>query len=300
MAKEIENMEVTAPVRIDISAGWPDSDPYRRDFGGSVLNAAINLRTCGRLGKDKNTSYGDAAGHQGLGGSGAVHAIDVVLENPELINVKMALMRKVWMLENKIYERRGGLQDQAAAIYGGVNLWEFGPGPGEEVSIRRTEIPEENAEHLEERLVLVDTGESHLSSDIHKLVFGPGNYERNIPKLDRMGEIAHEMYDVLMSNAKVGFPDERENIMAALMAETWLLQRSLHKSIETDRMRDLQEAGKQYSSDWRATGAGGGGCMIFYVAPNLKPYLIESLEEVDGAEILPFKFDYGGLEIEEE
>ena len=37
-------IKVTAPVRIDISAGWSDAAPFQQDFGGAVLNAAINLR----------------------------------------------------------------------------------------------------------------------------------------------------------------------------------------------------------------------------------------------------------------
>ena len=138
-------MKVNAPVRIDISAGWPDSDPYRKDFGGAVLNAAINLRVKAEFDRKLVTGLGEAEDYNGLGASGAVDAAWLVTKNPTLITDKLDLIRSVWQLQNKIIRQRGGLQDQAAAVYGGVNLWEFGSGPGEECSIKRTPISPKKA-----------------------------------------------------------------------------------------------------------------------------------------------------------
>lgn len=288
-------MKIIVPVRIDISAGWPDSDPYREDFGGVVLNGAINLYAEASYEGELTTSYGDAKGISGLGASGAVDAAWLVAKNSELLRDKMALTRNVWDLQNRNVGLRGGIQDEAAAIYGGVNLWEFGPGAAvigsdfsRGVSIRRTGIPQTTSKHLEERLVLVNTGQGHLSSDIHNLVFGPDNYEKNIPKLDRMKEIAYEMAE--------NIDDERR--MGELIRETWKLQRSLHESIESKRMRELQEVGEGLYLGCRATGAGGGGCMIFYTSPDKKEELINTLGKVEGAKIIPFEFDYEGMRIE--
>ncbi len=183
--------KVTAPVRIDISAGWPDSDPFCRDFGGIVLNAAINLRVHIEVGKDFISSYGQARGLNGLGASGAIDAAYLVARNQSLGLDKIDLINNVHNLQNENMKQRAGKQDQASGIYGGVNLWEFYSNG----AIRRTPIDPKIASHLEDRIVLVHTGETHLSSDIHNLVFGPGNYELNIPRLDRMKQISTEMFN---------------------------------------------------------------------------------------------------------
>ncbi len=287
-------IKVSAPVRIDISAGWPDSDPYRKDFGGSVLNAAINLRTEAVFDKKLTTGLGGAEGYNGLGASGAVDSLWLAAKNPNLAKNRMSLTRKVWDLQNNVLEQRGGLQDQAAAIYGGVNLWSFGSGPGENASIRREQISQGNADLLQDRIVLVDTGESHISSNIHNLVFGPEIYEENIPKLDRMGEIARQMKDLLPYQGN----GRKEEEFAYLIKETWDLQKSLHESIETDKMVLIQRAAHNYSLACRATGAGGGGCMMFYTNPSNIGKLQDALSELDGVNVLPFKFDYRGLEVE--
>lgn len=277
-------IKVTAPVRIDISAGWPDSDPFRKEFGGAVLNAAINLRVSAEFqGVNLITSLCDVPPSSGLGTSGALRAAYIAASNPKLIEDKSGLIRRVHMFENQVLGQRAGFQDEAAAIYGGVKYWEFKESGG----ILYTNIPIEKARHLQDRIVIVDTGASHLSSNIHELVFGPGNYERNMGNLFRMKEIAREM--------KNSIADEKE--IKRLINETWILQRNLHESIETDLMKELQKKLKGKYLAARATGAGGGGCMIFYTQD--KKELARAVNGLEiGARVLPFEFDYKGLVIE--
>jgi len=279
-------VKVTAPVRIDISSGWPDSDPYRSDFGGIVLNAAINLRVSACLNRELIISSGPVPPRSGLGASGALRSVEIVASNPHLIRNKTALIGKVHSFENEIVENRAGFQDEAASIYGGVSYWEF----SRRGEIRREAISRKRTQHLEDRLVLIYTGETHLSANIHDLVFGPNNYKRNMPTITRMKEIAAEMKDKLA--------DEGE--MARLFVETWALQRSLHPSIESGRMRILQRClkGKYFAA--RATGAGGGGCMVFYTSDRsgLVRALHETRKKLFGMKVIPFKFDYRGIECE--
>jgi len=280
--------KLTAPVRIDISGGWPDSDPYRKDFGGAVLNAAINLRVSGYL-DDSNlsTSLGEIPHGSGLGTSGALRAVYLGAANNNLLDDKRDLVRRVHLFENEVIGHRAGFQDEAAAIHGGVNYWEFGKND----SIIRVPISKESAQHLEDSLVLVYTGKSHLSANIHDLVFGPGNYEKNIPKLDRMKQIAKEMV-INLTN---------QDIMSRLINETWELQKSLHESIETDTMRKVLDYTKGLYFAARATGAGSGGCMILHT--DIKDHLLNVTKEkiekdIPGIKFIPFKFDYEGIRTE--
>jgi D-glycero-alpha-D-manno-heptose-7-phosphate kinase len=279
---------VTAPVRIDISAGWSDADPFRKDFGGAVLNAAINLRVKGILNKkDLINSLDRVPASSGLGTSGALRTVYLVAANPSLIKNKLELIERVHVFENAIVGQRAGFQDQAAAIFGGVNYWEFKP----DGRIVRKSISKKCATHLYDRLVLVYTGDKHLSSNVHQDVFGNGKFMEHIPAIDKMKKIAKKMYEHIND----------QEIMADLIAKTWDLQKNLHKGIETSTMKKIQEYCKDYTLASRATGAGGGGCMLFYAKPELKRGLVRRLKKLGrkekGIKVLPFEFDFKGIEM---
>jgi D-glycero-alpha-D-manno-heptose-7-phosphate kinase len=280
-------IKVTAPVRIDISAGWSDADPFRHEFGGAVLNAAINLRVSGILeGNKLTTSLEKVPSNSGLGTSGAIRTVFLVASNPELADDKIDLIKRVNVLENAIIGQRAGFQDQAAAVFGGVNYWEF----RKDGTIKREAIPKRKAEHLHERLVLVYSGDRHLSANVHADVFSSKKFMSQIFTIERMKEIALEMTKDITNERK----------MAEMINQSWELQKSLHPGMETDSMKRIQEAANGNFLAVRATGAGGGGCMIFYT--HHKHQLIKSMEKIKRKipkmEILPFGFDYEGLKVE--
>ena len=278
-------IKISAPVRIDISGGWPDSDPYRKDYGGAVLNAAINQRVYGTFDGFQKTDPAHVLPHSGLGTSGALRAVEIAVSNPTLLGDRFDLVRRVHMLENQVIGHRSGFQDEAAAICGGVNYWQF----EDDGSIGRTPVARDKASFLQNQLVLIYTGRAHVSANIHDLVFGKEVYEKNIPRLDRMKAIAGEMFDNIQLPRK----------MANLISETWDLQRSLHPSIETDEMREIQRRLKGYYSATRAIGAGGGGCMIFYGNRERILYGLKKIKpHFKNLIVIPFEFDYEGIRIE--
>ena len=281
-------IKVTAPTRIDISAGWSDANPFQSDFGGAVLNAAINLRVSATLkGKDLISSLENVPSNSGLGTSGALRAVYLVAANPELIKDKIKLIKRVHVFENAIVGQRAGFQDQAAAVFGGVNYWEF----RKDGSIRKKNIPKKKAKHLYDRLVLVYTGDRHQSSNVHAEVFD-GRYMKFIPVIERMSVLAKKMADNITN----------ENKMTEFFGETWMLQKSLHSKMESPAMQKLQQICVNCYLACRATGAGGGGCMLFYVKPEKKKNLIRIFEKMKkklpNMEVLPFEFDWRGIELE--
>lgn len=285
-------IKVTAPVRIDISAGWSDAAPFVNEFGGAVLNAAINHRVSATIKDGKLiTSLEDVPGHSGLGTSGALRSVFLVASNPSLMQNKnpnkIDLIKRVHTFENAIVGQRAGYQDQAAAIFGGLNYWEF----RKDGSIHRVPIPKNGTEHLHKRLVLVFTGEGHLSASVHEKVFEGRRFIKFVPQIDRMRVIAREMVSSMSNEKKMAF----------LIGETWELQKKLHKEMETDAMRKMQKACEGLYLAARATGAGGGGCMIFYVGPDKKKKLIDKIiplkRQISNLKIIPFEFDYKGIEL---
>jgi galactokinase/mevalonate kinase-like predicted kinase len=282
-------IEVSAPIRIDISGGWPDSDPYRRDFGGAVLNAAISPRVYGVFDGFQKTDPREVPAHSGLGTSGALRSVELAISNLSLLKDKSDLIRRVHMLENEVIGHRAGFQDQAAAIFGGVNYWVF----SQTDEIHRTPVPRDRALFLQEHIVLIYTGQSHVSANMHDLVFGRGIYARNIPKLHRMKDIAAEMVENIYNVERFG----------ELISETWNLQRSLHFSIETQVMRMLQHRLRGKYLGARAIGAGGGGCMIFYGdKEKIMQAAVKAQRELrpryPEMQIVQFAFDFEGIRLE--
>jgi len=279
-------IKVTCPVRIDISAGWSDANPFRGEFGGAVLNAAIDWRISATLNnKDLISSLEKVPANSGLGTSGALRTAYLVAANPSLIANKIDLIKRVNVFENAIVGQRAGFQDQAAATYGGVNYWEF----WKDGSIRRKEIPKNKTKHLLNRLVLVFTGDRHQSSNVHEEVFRKKNYMKHIMTIERMKEIAREMVPKLRNEDK----------MAELIKETWMLQKALHNKMESPTMIRLQKLAKGNYLAARATGAGGGGCMIFYTDQKKKLLSILSKYSRKNVKmkIMPFNFDFNGISL---
>ncbi len=282
-------LRVTCPVRIDISAGWSDAAPFVNEFGGAVLNAAISRRVSATLidGKLIN-SLDEVPGHSGLGTSGALRTAYLVAANPNLINNKIELIKRVHTFENAIVGQRAGYQDQSAAIFGGVNYWEF----RKNGSIRRKPLTPKEVKHLQDRLVLVFTGKGHISASVHEQVFEGRRFIKFIPQIDRMRVIAGLMKRYIKNEKK----------MAELINETWDLQKKLHPLMETPTMRKILDHCKRNYLAARATGAGGGGCMIFYTRPEWKAELIKEIRElesqINNLEVLDFEFDFVGIELE--
>lgn len=281
-------IKVTAPVRIDISAGWSDAAPFVTEFGGAVLNAAIDHRVSATLKHGKLVSSLESVpGHSGLGTSGALRTVYIVAANPSLAKSKVDLIKRVHKFENAIVDQRAGYQDQAAAIYGGVNYWEF----RKDGSIERHHIVKSDTKHLQDRLVLVFTGEGHLSANVHEKVFTGRKFIKFIPQIDRMRLIARKMKKYIGN----------EKMMAELINETWELQKSLHSRMETPAMRRIQNVCEGCYLAARATGAGGGGCMLFYTKPEWKKGLVGKLnalsKKMKDVKVIPFRFDYKGIEL---
>ena len=51
-----ERIEVVVPVRVDLAGGWTDVQPYTGDYGGEVVNFAINKYIRSAMEKDDEGS----------------------------------------------------------------------------------------------------------------------------------------------------------------------------------------------------------------------------------------------------
>ncbi len=109
-----------------------------------------------------------------------------------------------------------------------------------------------------------------------------------VSALRSLRRIAHEQRDALMSKDL--------NRLAELMNENWSAQKALHPSVTNDRVDALVA----YALDngalgVKATGAGGGGCLLCLREPGATG-LVDAMREA-GAVAIPFRFDWFGVHI---
>ena len=72
--------DVIVPVRVDLSGGWTDVNPYCTDFGGEVINFTINKYVKATVNILKEITYDfDIPIGSGLGTSGSVNVARIAL-----------------------------------------------------------------------------------------------------------------------------------------------------------------------------------------------------------------------------
>jgi D-glycero-alpha-D-manno-heptose-7-phosphate kinase len=179
-----------------------------------------------------------------------------------------------------------GVQDQMAAAYGGVNYMHVNY---PEARVFPLPLDPGTLCELEDRTVLVYTGKSHFSSDMHRKVIAA--YEAGEPAtrqaFQTLAECPVRGKDALLSNDLEAF--------AEAMNDNWQAQKDLHPDITTPQVEELyhrtQEAG---GIGFKLNGAGGGGTATIFCRRN-RDHLVRRAVEAIGMQILPFKIDFTGI-----
>jgi D-glycero-alpha-D-manno-heptose-7-phosphate kinase len=180
----------------------------------------------------------------------------------------------------------GGKQDQYAAACGGINYMEF---HGGQVTVERIETTPGLVADLEKHLVLCYSGQSRLSGDTNTKMIGA--YERGEPRvvdsLQTVKRVAQDLAGALRGEDMRRFAD--------LLNEEFEARVKLAEGVLTPRMAEMVAAGKRAGAlAAKICGAGGGGCLLFYSAPDREGAVRRALEAT-GGRILDFNFDFSGL-----
>ena len=190
-------------------------------------------------------------------------------------------------LETEELHLQSGVQDQYAAAFGGFNYMEI---EYPKVRISQIAAKPELAWQLEQQMVLVYLG-SRSSSDMHLKVIE--NYERG------------EKQTVDAFNALQACPKEmvqavhRSDIehIGAIMNKNWAAQKALHEKITTGQIATLEQLAKKHGAiGFKVNGAGGGGSAVILSATG-KEYGLKKDIVAAGFQILPFKFNFTGLQV---
>jgi D-glycero-alpha-D-manno-heptose-7-phosphate kinase len=247
---------------------------FRRKFGLS-------------LGKSKGfhiVSSGDTPPESGLGGS-AASMVSIIYALSLFSGVNLSreqIVRAAYTIERspEYLNIPGGVQDQVAAVFGGINYMVFRKN-GNEIDFEV--YPLRISNELIERLLLVRIPRESSGMDIHIEQRIKSQTDPNIPEI-----LAKKRQNV--ENLRTAL-ENRMNIGPYLLEDMRL--KSQLGSVETDVTRRIFERALDNGAlGGRIIGAGRGGCMIFYCEDREK--VLKSLKEY-GVQEIKFEIDYEGV-----
>jgi D-glycero-alpha-D-manno-heptose-7-phosphate kinase len=223
----------------------------------------------------------------GIGGSSALNiALNGALNrftNRRYTREQMIEIAK--NIETQVIDVPAGTQDYYSAMYGGVQSIQPGV-----VKTEPRHLPID-LKDLNRRFVLCYTGQPHHSGinnwSVYKKTID-GN-AKTLNSLSRIAEVTRGMEKQLAQGRLTRFE--------YWFNEEWKARKALAPGISTasiDRM--IRAAKKQGALAAKVCGAGGGGCVAFFVPPRKREAVTQALQK-HGGNVLNFKFVSRGLRV---
>ena len=186
-------------------------------------------------------------------------------------------------LERELCREKGGVQDQIAASFGGMNRINFNE---DGYTVNPIIISPDRKSILNQNLMLFFTGFSRFSSDIQTAA------EKNL------GSKQAQLLEIL------SLVDEAEKILTSktelvefgrLLDYTWRLKREITDKVSTDSIDAIySKAIAAGATGGKLLGAGGGGFLLFYVEPDRQEAVRKELEDLL---YVPFTFENAGTRV---
>ena len=197
---------------------------------------------------------------------------------------KRTLADEAIYVERVMCNEAGGLQDQIAASFGGLNRIDF---TADGYEVKPLNITEERKEKLNSNLLLFFTGFSRFSSQIQEDT--KKNIEDKTKTLLMMKDMVDTAENILI--------DENKDLddFGRLLHETWKLKRSTGNKISTNEIDMIYDKALNAGAlGGKLLGAGGGGFMLFYVPDENKENVKKELKDLLQ---VPFAFENEGTSV---
>ena len=176
-----------------------------------------------------------------------------------------------------------GKQDQYAAAFGGLNLFEFNP--DETVSVHPTRCSKNSQRELDENLLLFFTGLTRDSKSV--LAKQKKNTKKNLVFLHLLKALAYDAYDALHADDLTRFGN--------LLHKNWLLKKRLAANVSNPLIDQYYaRALKAGAVGGKICGSGNGGFLAFYCEKRRQNALRQALRPLKET---PFSLEEGGSRI---
>ncbi|WP_420574465.1 GHMP kinase [Kordia sp.] len=229
------------------------------------------------------SSIADIVSGTGMGSSssftvGVLH--NLAAQKGKVID-KADLAHTAYKIERSLYSSIGK-QDQYAASFGGLNVFEF----SKNGDVTRTPVllNSDFKKELNKKLVLFYVGNRKSTKSILKSY----EYEKKRTVLRQMTDL---VYDLKYALEKESFDD-----FGAILHEGWLLKKTISNQISTQEIDTIYETAlKNGAKGGKLLGAGASGFMLFYCEEKYQNNLIRSLEPT--CRRFDFSFEEDGSQV---
>lgn len=182
-----------------------------------------------------------------------------------------------------------GKQDQYAAAFGGINLFQFNH--NETVNVLKPITDTQNIKKLEDNLLLVYSGVSRSANEIlkkHNDAIKSGG--------DKFKLIQKAVDRAFIAATCLG--EGRIDDFGNLFHEAWMEKKEIAKGISQTFFDDVYDkAIKAGAIGGKLLGAGGGGFFLFYVSPEKRQNVINEINKFSGCKVYNFKFSWEGSKV---
>ena len=186
-------------------------------------------------------------------------------------------------VERVLCGEAGGIQDQIAAAYGGLNRIDMDRNG---YNVSPVIISNQRKKEFNNNLMLFFTGFSRISAEIQKKT--EANIGDKIKELMEMKSLVDVAEDILVSKGSL-------NEFGRLLDYTWKLKRGISDAVSTDLIDAIYcRAIRAGALGGKLLGAGGGGFLLFYVEPDKRENVLQELQDLL---YVPFSFENNGTQV---
>ncbi len=228
----------------------------------------------------------DLPAKTGLGTSSAfsVGLLNALYTMQGITKSKRELADDAIHLERVLCNEDGGIQDQIAASFGGFNRIDFSR---EGYTVRPIDFSEKRKNELNNNLMLFFTGLSRYSFQIQKTTkMMLGKRTAELLKIRDMVDTAEK----ILIDGNRSLDD-----FGMLLNETWQLKKSISSEISTNIIDSVYSKAMDAGAlGGKLLGAGGGGCLLFYVPEEKQDNVRIALSDMHEVK---FRFENEGTKI---
>jgi len=260
------------------------------DLHRGVYNRIVSDYNDGRPLGLTLTTHCDAPAGSGLGSSSTL-TVAIVKAFVEWLNLPLdeyEIARLAYQVERVDLGLSGGMQDQYAASFGGVNFMEFGT--GDRVVVNPLRIKNWILCELESSLVLFHSGVSRSSATIiDEQTRNIASHDtRSIDGLHALRTAAITMKESLLRGDLRRF--------AEAMESSWRSKKQTARCVSTPDLDTAYDVAREAGAlAGKVSGAGGGGFMMFLVEPTRRVNVVRALEALEGR-VFPCHLTKRGVE----
>jgi D-glycero-alpha-D-manno-heptose-7-phosphate kinase len=273
-------------VELYADADMPLEEPLKLHRG--VWKHIVNNFNGGRPISMKLTTASDVAAGSGLGSSSTL-TVAIMEAFREYLGLPLGeydVAQLAVQIERHELGFKGGLQDQYAATFGGVNFMEFGPGP--RVIVNPLRVRSNVIAELEASLVLYFTGVSRESAaiieDQSRLL--TAKVDDSIDAMRMLKDDAFAMKERLLLGDVRGVAD--------VLDRSWQAKKRTSSRVSSPLIEAVHETAMQHGAyAGKVSGAGGGGFMMFLVDPGKRAKITRALADF-GGQVMTCHFEENG------